>query len=206
MRMLKRLLGPMAVVLLAACSNNVPPPDMAVQQELKQLRAENQEVAKLRRENQELPRLRKDNDEVQKLRSIPTELAALRTENEQLKQAPPGRGQGANAPIDPATGRPVPLGGSVVAGGEQAQATNQLAVVSPDEPQEGDEIFVDPKMLGRLLPGFDWEKLERKEPVAIKSLLEQQGIVLTNYQQLISFGITNYTIQRNPPKPGVEPQ
>jgi hypothetical protein len=36
----------------------------------------------------------------------------------------------------------------------------------------------------------------REEPINVKALLDQQGIVLTNYQQLIELGITNYQIVR----------
>lgn len=193
--------------LLVGCGNPAPANPQTSSEEVQRLRAENQDVAKLRRENQELPRLRKDNDEIQKLRSVPQELAALRKENDDLRLASgKPRAQFANpALIDPATGKPLSSDSSIAGqAGDAPQPTNSVAAVGPDDPLEGDEILIDPKLLGRLLPGFDWDKLERKEPVAIKSLLDQQGIVLTNYQQLRDFGITNYIIQRNPPKPATE--
>lgn len=72
-----------------------------------------------------------------------------------------------------------------------------------DLPEEGDEILVPPQLLGALIPGANFENVTRQEPINIKSLLEQQGIVLTNYQQLIELGITNYTIARAPSIPSI---
>jgi hypothetical protein len=66
---------------------------------------------------------------------------------------------------------------------------------------EGDDILVDPKSLKQLLPDFDWEKLGRKEPIGIRSLIEKDGVVLTNALQLKEYGITNYVIQRAVVKP-----
>jgi hypothetical protein len=65
-----------------------------------------------------------------------------------------------------------------------------------DIPQEDDEILISPKMLGKLIPGANFDSVERQEPINVKSLLDQQGIVLTNYQQLVEMGITNYQIVR----------
>jgi len=65
-----------------------------------------------------------------------------------------------------------------------------------DIPQEGDEILIPPKMLGKLIPGANFESVQREEPINVKSLLDQRGIVLTNYQQLAEMGITNYQIVR----------
>src|SRR5262245_55518980 len=64
---------------------------------------------------------------------------------------------------------------------EDAVAEN---VRPEDPPQEGDEILIPPRMLGKLIPGANFDAVEREEPINVKSLLEQRGIVLTNYQQL----------------------
>ena len=56
--------------------------------------------------------------------------------------------------------------------------------------------MIPPKMLGKLLPGTNFDSVQREEPIGIKALLEAQGIVLTNYQQLVQMGITNYQIVR----------
>jgi hypothetical protein len=65
-----------------------------------------------------------------------------------------------------------------------------------DVPEEGDEILIPPKLLGKLLPGTNFDSVQREEPINVKSILDQQGIVLTNYQQLLEMGITNYQIVR----------
>ncbi len=67
-----------------------------------------------------------------------------------------------------------------------------------DIPEEGDEILIPPKLLGVLIPGANFDNIAREEPINIRDLLDQHGIVLTNYQQLIDLGITNYTIARAP--------
>lgn len=185
----------------AACRQSTPQSADKPTPELELARAENQEVQKLRRENQELSRLREDHEEVTRLRREIDQLPALRQENEQLKsQLTRGPRQGAQPP-SVGTVPPGLPNSQLTAMGNAALATNQLEVNPADLPQEGDEILVAPKMLSKLLPGFDWEKVERKEPVAIRSLLEQQGIIITNYQQLAEYGITNYVIQRNPVAP-----
>lgn len=65
-----------------------------------------------------------------------------------------------------------------------------------DIPEEGDEILIPPKMLGKLIPGTNFDSVQREEPINVRSLLDQQGIMLTNYQQLVEMGITNYQIVR----------
>jgi hypothetical protein len=61
--------------------------------------------------------------------------------------------------------------------------------------------MVDPQYLKQLLPNFDWEKLGRKEPLGIRSLLEKDGTQITNVEQLKDYGLTNYIIRRAPPAP-----
>ncbi len=69
--------------------------------------------------------------------------------------------------------------------------------VNPDHlPQEGDQIMVPINLLGVLLPGVNLDTITRKEPMNVKNLLDERGFVVTNYQQLIEMGITNYQIVR----------
>ena len=76
-------------------------------------------------------------------------------------------------------------------------ASTNTPPVNPDDlPQEGDQIWVPIKLLGVLLPGVNLDAITRTEPMDVKSLLDQKGIVVTNYQQLIEMGITNYQIVR----------
>jgi len=173
------------------------------QAELQKLQEENQAIGKLRAENKELPRLRRDNQEIETLKSSAEEIARIRVENEtirkdltrlaeQAKLAAANRAQSLLAKTAGVAGQT----GAAVGGAGQANP-GEAPVADPNVPLESDEILIEPRLLAKLLPEFDWEKLERKEPVAIKALLEQQGIVLTNYQQLIEFGITNYTIRKD---------
>lgn len=194
---------------LAGCSGGNGEQQRAQQaQELTSLREENKEMQKLRTENKELPRLRKEQEELPQLRGNAEELEKLRKDNDRIRteitnfaklrlekdrQAAAQRAQQAAAVAQ--------VRGAMQAG---VMATN---VADPSVPQEGDEILIDPKFLAKILPQFDWSKLERKEPVAVRALLEQQGISLTNYQQLTTLGITNYVIQHAPkPPPGTVPQ
>jgi hypothetical protein len=122
-----------------------------------------------------------------------TQIAALpqRRDLNRAANNPPGQA----FPQINALGQPL-----VSATGDASQGTNAAALNAPDIPQEGDEILLEPKSLAKLLPEFNWEALERKEPIAVRALLEQHGIVFTNYQELASRGITNYIIQRNRPR------
>lgn len=83
-----------------------------------------------------------------------------------------------------------------------AEVSPEAEKIRPEDiPEEGDEILIPPKLLGALIPGANFENIAREEPINIRDLLDQQGIVLTNYQQLIDLGITNYTIARAPKLP-----
>lgn len=192
-------------VLLAACSSNSSnqPDDAAA---LNQLRTENQAVVQLRRDNQDLARLRQDNAEILKLRPFSSELARLRAENQELRTQAGLKPEDRLADADAsgsASGKPGARGTG--APGDPATTDAEAEVDPADLPQEGDDILVEPKYLAALLPGFDWEKIERKEPISIKSILEQKGIVLSNYKQLVDLGLTNYVIRRNPPPAPAEP-
>ena len=62
---------------------------------------------------------------------------------------------------------------------------------------------LDPKDLTQLLPNFDWDKLKRTEPIAVRALLEKDGVQITNAAQLREIGVTNFVIKRaqTPVKP-----
>lgn len=88
--------------------------------------------------------------------------------------------------------------------GQPGQAEGeQVEELAVDEGalNEGDDIMVDPLHLKDILPDFDWESLERKEPLAIRALLEKDGIPITNVSQLADYGITNFVIRRAIPPP-----
>lgn len=190
------------VVWLAGCGRADIQQQRAQQaQELEKLREENKQVQKLRAENKELPRLRRDQEELPKLRGTPEEIERLRKENDRIQSEIAELAKSRNQRLQAAqqarqaTASPAGLAGANPTGQAGINVTN---VDDPNIPREGDEILIDPKFLAKLLPQFDWSKLERKEPLAVKALLEQQGIVLTNYQQLIGLGVTNYVIQHGP--------
>jgi hypothetical protein len=78
-------------------------------------------------------------------------------------------------------------------------AGDAIADIRPEDiPEEDDQIMISPKLLGKLIPGANFDSIQREEPINVKSLLDQRGIVLTNYQQLVEMGITNYQIIRAP--------
>jgi hypothetical protein len=190
--------GCVLMVMLVGCGGDEAGVVSQQQVELDGLRAERREVDKLRAENQELDRLRRDNAEAEELRRSVGEIAAIRAENEKMR----------NDLV--VVQRDVKLSRQQILEEQAALAAAQAAgqgVVTdpnapdPDLPMENDEIWVDPRMLGKLFPDFDWEKIQRTEPIAISQLLQQQGIVLTNYQQLVEIGITNYTIKRQKAAP-----
>lgn len=200
-----------SVLWLAGCSGgNVEQQRAQQSQELAQLREQNKEVQKLRVENKELPRLRKEHEELPQMRGQSDEIEKLRKDNDRIRaeiaafdKARREKGlQAAQQARQAAASAQQIQGRATILPG--VTATN---VADANVPQDGDEIFIDPKFLAKILPQIDWSKLERKEPVAIKGMLEQQGIILTNYQQLIDFGITNYTVRHGykPPATGTVP-
>lgn len=191
-----------SALFLAGCGSGSSQTSSPEQEaELKRLRQENEEISKLRAENKELPRLRRDNQEIERLKGSTEEIARIRLENESLqrdltglteqaKRAAEDQRQALLANAAQATGL-----GAIAGGGAGTTGTPEAA--DPNLPLETDEILIEPRLLSKILPDFDFSKLERKEPVAVKALLDQQGIVLTNYQQLIELGITNYIIQKD---------
>ena len=191
-------------VWLAGCGAHVEQQKAEQAQAMEKLREENKEVQKLRAENKELPRLRADKEELPKLRGTTDEIERLRKDNARIQGeiADLAKTQKerllAAQQARAASALPVGPGGANAGGPAGISAA---LVDDPNVPREGDEILIDPKFLGKLLPQYDWSKLERKEPLAVRALLEQQGIVLTNYQQLITLGVTNYVIQHGPRPP-----
>lgn len=199
-------------LVMSGCGNgNLEHQKVQQGQELSRLRDENKEVQKLRVENKELPRLRKDQEELSKLRGTGDEIAKLKKENDlirtQVVELAKTQTQRRQTAAEQA--RQAAINAAGIAAKQPGQG-GLIATNSPDPniPQEGDEIFVDPKFLAKILPQFDWSKLERKEPIAVKALLDQQGIRLTNYQQLIELGVTNYVVKHGPrpPAPAPAPQ
>jgi TolA-binding protein len=162
-------------------------------QELEQLRQENDALQQLAGDHEEAQRLRKENQEIHQLRAKNQEVVRLRSENDQLRAQIARSGNAAAAAAAAAANRPAaaPAAQPVAVAGAVPPGANEA-----DIPMEGDEIFIQPQLLGLLIPQIDWSKVERTEPVGVKGLLDQHGIVLTNYQQLHQIGITNYVIQR----------
>ncbi len=69
--------------------------------------------------------------------------------------------------------------------------------VNPEDiAQEGDRIFVPLEMLPLILPGISTNSFTRTEPVDITQFLAVRNLTLTNYQQLVAWGVTNYRIIR----------
>lgn len=164
--------------------------DKAQHAEIERLQAENLALDQVRAENVEVKRLRVENQELPKARSQYQEAGRLKKENEQLRQqvAKLASARGAAAASPAAQGASSAVAGPV--GGESAAA---LAAGNIDE---GDEILVEPKYLKELLPEFDWEKMDRKEPLSVRPLLEKDGILITNVSQILEFGLTNYTVRK----------
>ena len=191
-----------AAIWLAGCGNaNFEQQKAQQAQEIEKLREENKELQKLRAENKELPRLRADKEELSKLRGTTDEIERLRKDNTRIQseiaELAKARNQRLQAAQQARAAGALPVGQAGANPGGQT-GVNIPNLEDPNVPREGDEILIDPKFLSKLLPQFDWSKLERKEPLAVRALLEQQGIVLTNYQQLITLGVTNYVIQHAP--------
>ncbi|MBM3840829.1 MAG: hypothetical protein FJ398_23305 [Verrucomicrobia bacterium] len=193
---------------LGGCSDgNVSQQRAQQSQELAKLRDENKEVQRFRTENKELPRLRKENAELPQLRGQADEIEKLRKDNDRIKneiaELSKARRQSQQAALQAQQAQQAAAALAQARGALQSGgATN---VNDPNIPQEGDELYVDPKFLTKILPDIDWSKLQRKEPLNIKGLLEQQGFVLTNYQQLIELGITNYSVRHAPKPPPTAP-
>lgn len=193
-------------VLITGCgSNNTQDAAVAAQhQERQRLQNENQELAQARADNQEVQRLKTENQELPKARSQYQEAARLKKDNEQLRQqiariAPAAAS--AQAHPNPGThSAPTPTPA------EQELKAKELAALEAATVHEGDDILIEPKYLKQLLPEFDWEKLDRKEPLAVRSLLEKDGVQITNTAQLHEYGITNFVIQRAPQVQQAQPQ
>lgn len=192
-------------LLIAGCGPSAAPNSnagaQALEQERERLRAENQGLEAARAENVEVQTLKRENQDLAKARSEYQEATRLRNENEQLRQQvaklPPTSAAAGQAGLPPS-----PDG--VLNPGMTADQEPESAVeVAEDEGtlHEGDDILVEPRFLKELMPEFDWEKLERTAPLAVRSLIERDGTILTNVSQLADYGITNFVIQRAIPPP-----
>ena len=192
-----------ASLVWAGCGANDAQQQASAQanEEIARLRDENQDLEKLRNENHEVQKLRKENQDIHKLRGQFQDIARLRKESDQMRgqiakfPAAAGQGAAAGALNSPESTARAPGALAQTAGGVLGSALP----LDPNIPQEGDEIFIEPKQLAKLLPEMDWSKVERTQPVGVKALLDQRGITFTNYLQLAAYGITNYSIQRAAP-------
>ena len=169
----------------------------ALAQERDRLSTENQALDQARTDNQEVQRLKTELQDLPKVRSQYQEAARLRKENEQLarevaKLSPHSK---TNQPGADARGV-----ASAAGDGSLAQTEGEKKA-APDEStiNEQDEVLVDPSILKQLLPAFDWDKVGRTNAVSVRSLIEKDGIQLTNIAQLQDYGITNFVVRRLPP-------
>jgi hypothetical protein len=202
---------PLIVAALAAgCGSKAiqDPAATAQNQEREKLLAENQDFTQVATENQEAKRLKLENQELPRLRNQYQEAIRLRKDNEQLRQQitkiSPAAATNQVAAGEAGQGAPGAPGAPV---GDQPDKENPKEVAQDENAlNEGDEVVIDPKQLKQLLPDFDWEKLGRKEPLGVRSLLEKDGVQITNTQQLREYGLTNYIIRRAQPAPQPAPQ
>lgn len=191
-------LAPLCAALLAASGCNskdaADPQATALAQERQRLTAENQELAQARIDNEEVQRLQKDNQDLARLRSRYQESGRLRKDNEQLRQQ-----LAKLAPNNPAAKAGASDAATAGAGAASSDGDKpKPAVADENTINEGDEIMIDPKHLKALMPDFDWDKLGRTEPLAVRALLEKDGIQITNVSQITEYGLTNWVIRRAP--------
>jgi hypothetical protein len=169
-------------------------------EEFERLRQLESEVVRLRAENQEIQRLKRENQEVHRLRGQYQELVRLREENEKLQKqlaalAAQPRSASQREFVSPQPVNPISPPGPIAQLG--TGEIEQMEEFSPEfAREENDQILLDPQDLPLLFPDYDWSKLQRSEPIIINEMLETHGIVITNYQQLIQWGVTNYQVQR----------
>lgn len=178
------------------------PAQSQVGQELERLRAENAELATLRADNQEVLKLRNDSQDIHKLRGQYQDLLRIRKENEQLRnqlaKIPAARNASTtpNQAASTPSYTPQPIANLVQSFDEAALALGGQEIREPDKPQEGDRILVDTNAIALLIP----ELLSTNAgPYEISGWLKSRGVLLKNYQQFNSLGITNYQVQRADP-------
>ncbi len=160
-------------------------------EQIEKLRQDNADLAQVQADNETVQKLRKENEELPKLRSQYQEANRLRKENDLLRQQ--------LAKLKPAGGAAGAQAASIASASANEQADAKKKGPYDDLTlNEGDELMVEPRFLKQLLPDFDWEKLGRKEPLAVRALLEKDGVQLTNALQLHEYGITNFVIRRAP--------
>ena len=189
--------------VLAGCGGKEPSEaDAKAKAELAVLQTANKEVAKLRADNADLARLQKDNEELRRMRSVSDDLAAAKTANDQLRaqlnlepeQLAALLRQGAQSGLLSTA----PLVSQLTGASDAASLPPK---VDPDIPEEGDDIFIEPRYLRILMPeyGTNWDRFEKRPPISVTNLLKDRGIVITNYNQLRELGLTNFSIQKAPP-------
>jgi hypothetical protein len=203
---LKKMLWLVGVLMMPALlgsgcgSNSTPDPAAAAQnEEIQRLRQENQSLAEVRVQHEEVERLKQENQSLPKVRNEYQQATRLKKENDQLREQ--------IAKISPAAAAGGATNASLVPHGVSALATASAAGTDSIKEaaereatlNDGDEILVEPRALKAILPDMDWDKIERKEPLSVRTLLEKDGIQLTNVQQIRDLGITNFTIQRFQP-------
>jgi cell division protein FtsB len=197
------LLCALASTILIGCS---PAPESSAdnspqQEEVARLQQENQALPAARSENEELHRLKTENQELPKLRSQYQEMGRLKKENEQLaaqlaKLRPRGAAPQSATGVDGQPG----AGAAVAASHAPSGPEQEAEPVGEREILEEDEIWIEPQDLKIILPQFDWDKMQRTEPITVRNLLEKDGVVITNTAQLREMGLTNFVIKR-PPQP-----
>lgn len=201
-------LGLLSAALTGCGSNSSSnPADAAKAEEIERLRQENQELADAQSANEEVRRLRKENEDLPRLRSQYQEAGRLRKENDQLRQ------QITKISPSAATQNVVSVTGTVdparaLANAQALLDTNKAKILAEQEVvNEDDDIMLEPKYLSQIIPNFDWQKIDRKDPVGIKALLEQNGVQITNVSQLHEMGLTNFTVRKAvvPAKPDSQP-
>jgi hypothetical protein len=158
--------------------------------EIRRLQEENQAIPQARAENEELKKLRSANQELPRLRSQHQEIARLNKENEQLEQQ--------LARLRQRSGQaPAPAPAVAVAPPPEVLQSESAALPAEDPLlHEGDEILVPPQELQRIMPHVNWDNLDPNQAVAIRSLIEADGVPLTNVAQLRQLGLTNFVIKR----------
>lgn len=195
-----------ALWLATGCSQSPQALSAEEQQELERLRGENQEVQKLRTANRELDRLRKDNAELALLRNSAGEIARFRAENDDLRKQigalPAPIQQPADIPAATAAAAVEPPRSIVNFVQEFEEAALLVASQGDprpeDIPQEGDQILIDQTVIGILIPEFGTRT--NSQQYEISGWLKSKGVLLKNYQQFNSLGITNFQIRRTPPE------
>jgi hypothetical protein len=93
-----------------------------------------------------------------------------------------------------------PLPGAVP---EPVEAEEEDEVGEANLPQPGDQILINARFIGNLIPGVQWPEGNPDQMVNVTELIQSSGLVITNYQQLQELGVEEYQIVR-PAEPAPE--